>query len=131
MVSSGLTDVAGASSVLLGGVVAYSNAAKTELLGVSPDLLARFGAVSEEIARAMAEGARERFGADIAVSTTGVAGPTGGTADKPVGLVWFAVATPRRTAAVSRQMGPADRYAIRARATSVALDLVRREILGL
>lgn len=129
LVCAALTDVPGSSAMLAGGVVAYANSAKSDLLGVPAGLLARFGAVSEETARAMAEGARERFGADIAVSTTGIAGPAGGTAEKPVGLVWFAVATRERSCATARQLG-SDRFAVRARATAVALDLVRREILG-
>ena len=131
MVSSAITDVPGASRVLTGGVVAYANTAKIDLLSVPPGLLAQFGAVSEETARAMAEGARERLGADIAVSTTGIAGPDGGTADKPVGLVWFGVATKRGTTVKRTLMLSADRHAVRARAASTALDLLRREILGL
>jgi nicotinamide-nucleotide amidase len=130
MVCTAITDVAGASSVLLGGVVAYANTAKIDLLAVPPGLLAQFGAVSEQTACAMAQGARDSFGADIAVSTTGVAGPGGGTADKPVGLVWFAVATAHGTHATVRQISSADRSAVRSRATAVALDLLRREILG-
>ncbi len=85
MVCAAVTDVPGASSVLLGGVVAYANTAKIDLLSVPAGLLAQYGAVSEETARAMAEGARVRFGADIAVSTTGIAGPGGATPEKPVG----------------------------------------------
>lgn len=131
MVSSAITDVEGSSAVLLGGVVAYANSAKTSLLSVPDALLARHGAVSEQTALAMAEGARARFGADIAVSTTGVAGPGGGTADKPVGLVWLAVATSSRTSAYEMRMSSADRYAVRSRATARALDLIRREALGL
>ncbi len=131
MVCAAITDVPGASSVLLGGVVAYSNAAKIDLLSVPSGLLAQYGAVSEETARAMAEGARRRFGADIAVSTTGVAGPGGGTLDKPVGLVWFAIATSEGTQATMRSMTGAGRYAVRSRATAVALDLLRRETLGM
>jgi len=130
MVCAAITDVPGASSVLLGGVVAYANAAKVDLLSVPAGLLAQYGSVSEETARAMAEGARLRFGADIAVSTTGVAGPGGATPEKPVGLVWFAVATAQGTQACMKRMAGADRYAVRSRATAVALDLVRREILG-
>jgi nicotinamide-nucleotide amidase len=131
MVAAAITDIAGASDVLLGGVVAYANSAKADLLSVPPGILAQFGAVSEQTARAMAEGALACFGADIAVATTGIAGPEGGTPDKPVGLVWFAVATAHGTHSKRTLMSSADRYAVRARATSTALDLIRREILGL
>ncbi len=88
-----LTDLPGSSHVLLGGVVAYSNAAKQELLGVAESLLLEHGAVSEPVAAAMAAGARERFGSDCAIATTGIAGPAGGTDEKPVGTVCFAFAT--------------------------------------
>jgi PncC family amidohydrolase len=83
-----LTNVPGSSEYVLGGIIAYSNKAKISLLGVRPETLERHGAVSELTALAMAHGARERFGADIAVSVTGIAGPTGGTPEKPVGLVF-------------------------------------------
>jgi nicotinamide-nucleotide amidase len=130
MVCSAITDVPGSSAVFLGGIVAYANTAKTNLLSVPDALIARHGAVSEQTALAMAEGARVRFGADIAVSTTGVAGPSGGTADKPVGLVWLAVATRSHMSAFEMRMSAADRYAVRSRATARALDLIRREVLG-
>jgi nicotinamide-nucleotide amidase len=131
MVASAITDVPGASAVFVGSVVAYANSSKTDLLSVSTDTLDQYGAVSELTARAMAEGARARFGADIAVSTTGVAGPGGGTVDKPIGLVWLAVATAQGTRSSELRMGSADRPAIRSRATARALDLLRRETLGL
>jgi nicotinamide-nucleotide amidase len=92
-IASRLVDVAGASAMFRGGVVAYSNESKQELLGVPAELLADHGAVSEPVAAAMAEGARARLGADVAVATTGIAGPAGGTAGKPVGTVCFALAT--------------------------------------
>jgi nicotinamide-nucleotide amidase len=88
-----LTDLPGSSQAFQGGVVAYSNAAKLELLGVPKALLEEHGAVSEPVAAAMAAGARERFSADCAIATTGIAGPAGGTDDKPVGTVCFALAT--------------------------------------
>ena len=92
LVSAALTSVSGSSRVVDRGFVTYSNEAKTELAGVDPALIAAHGAVSEPVARAMAEGALARSRADLAVSITGVAGPTGGTPDKPVGTVWFATA---------------------------------------
>ncbi len=92
LVSAAVTDIAGASEVFDRGFITYSNRAKTELLGVSAPLIDRFGAVSSEVARAMADGALQNSAADIAVSITGIAGPSGGSADKPIGLVFIAVA---------------------------------------
>ena len=98
-IASRFTAMPGASAYFLCGVVAYSNEAKTKLLGVDPDAIARHGAVSEEVARQMAEGARRTASADYAVATTGIAGPAGGSAEKPVGTVWIAVSSPERTRA--------------------------------
>ncbi|MFO7976400.1 MAG: CinA family protein [Candidatus Hydrogenedentota bacterium] len=92
LIAHRITNVPGSSDCFLGGVVAYSNALKADLLGVSHQTLAALGAVSEGVAREMAEGARDRFGADITVAVTGIAGPGGGTPEKPVGLVYLAVA---------------------------------------
>lgn len=129
MVASALTTVPGSSAAFLGGIVSYHNDAKRELLGVSAGSLERFGAVSEQVAREMAEGARTRLNADLAVAVTGVAGPDGGTADKPVGLVWFAIASAHGTTAFERRYPASGRDAIRMRATATALDLLRREML--
>lgn len=128
LVGAALTEVPGASDCFLGSIVTYANQAKIDLLDVPPGLLAQYGAVSEECARAMAEGARSRLNADIAVAVTGVAGPSGGTADKPVGLVWFAIADARESRAFSRKFGSSSRGAIRARATATALDSIRRAL---
>lgn len=128
MVAAALTDVAGSSAAFLGSAVTYSNAAKTSLLGVAPRTIETFGAVSEETAREMAEGARTVFAADVAVAVTGIAGPTGGSAEKPVGLVWFAVATSEGVYATERRGLGSARTAVRARATSIALQLLRREV---
>jgi nicotinamide-nucleotide amidase len=125
-----LTDRAGSSAYVLGGLVVYSNAAKAELAGVDPGLIERVGAVSTEVAEALADGARSRLGADIGVGITGVAGPGGGTEAKPVGHVCFSVAGPgdaRLTRAVQLPGGRAD---VRDRSTVVALHLVRRLLLG-
>ncbi len=105
-------------------MVAYANEVKTAELGVSETTLERFGAVSEEAAAAMASGVRERLGADVAVSVTGVAGPGGGTAEKPVGLVFLQAEGP--DGSLARRLDvPGDREAIRGRATAAALHLVR------
>ena len=94
LVAARLTSIPGSSDVVRGGIVAYDNGIKEELLGVSPELLAEHGAVSAEVAAAMATGARERLGVDVAVSVTGIAGPGGGTPEKPVGLVFFHASGP-------------------------------------
>ena len=124
LVAKRVTDVPGSSSVVLGGVVSYANSAKTALLAVPTATLDKHGAVSEETARAMAEGARRRFGATWAVSTTGVAGPTGGSDDKPVGLVWFALAGPAGTTAVKKRFPDFGRERIREMAAAFALRMV-------
>ena len=127
LVAKALTDHPGSSSYFLGAVVAYDNRIKETLLGVSPELLREHGAVSEAVARAMAEGARARLGAAWAVSTTGVAGPDGGTAEKPVGLVHFAVAGPSGTHAESHRFS-GNRDMVRTQAAAKALDLLRRQV---
>lgn len=129
MIAAALTDIAGSSAVFLGGVVSYSNDAKREMLGVSEETLARHGAVSAETAREMAVGCRERFGADLAVSVTGIAGPDGGSADKPVGLVWFGFASSEGVETETRTFW-GDRASVRALATAYALDGFRRRLGG-
>jgi nicotinamide-nucleotide amidase len=125
-----LADPPGASNYLLGGVVAYSNEAKTELLGVPAELIERHGAVSPEVAEAMADGAIERFGADLAVGVTGIAGPDGGTEDKPVGYVCLCVKAPDGPMIARDPVIPGDRRDIRDRACTVSLHLIRRLLLG-
>jgi nicotinamide-nucleotide amidase len=127
-ISARVTAVSGASAVFCGSVVAYSNAAKADLLGVAPDLIEAEGAVSEAVALAMAAGARARLGADIGLATTGIAGPTGGTPDKPVGLVWLAYDDGDTQRAVRLQF-TTDRAVNVALSTTAALDLVRRQLL--
>ena len=125
LVAAKLTDVAGSSDLFLGSVVAYANDVKTRELGVPADVLSAHGAVSAETAAAMAAGVRERLEADVGVSDTGVAGPGGGTAEKPVGLVYLHASGPDGELAGSFNV-PADRETVRARATVAALHLVRR-----
>ncbi|HYE95122.1 MAG TPA: competence/damage-inducible protein A [Rubricoccaceae bacterium] len=122
-----ITRVPGASRYFRGGVVAYDNDVKAGLLGVDRETLDREGAVSEAVARQLAEGARRHLGADLAVATTGIAGPGGGTAEKPVGLVWFGYADARGTHAV-RARFTTDREVNIALAATTALDLVRRQL---
>lgn len=129
IIANRLTNVSGASEVFLEGCVTYSNESKTRLLGVREETLKQFGAVSEEVAREMADGVRTRSGADFGVSTTGIAGPTGGTPDKPVGLVFIGFATPQR-AEVKRYMLLFDRETFKFFASQYALDAVRRELLA-
>lgn len=123
-----LTDVPGSSAYFLGGVVAYSNAVKTALLDVPESILESEGAVSESVVRAMAEGVRARFGSDYGVATSGISGPDGGTEEKPVGLVWIALASAAGTHADSFVF-PVDRTRHRRLTAQVALDWVRRSLL--
>ena len=126
-IASRFTAMAGASAYFLGGVVAYANEAKRDILGVNFDDIIRYGAVSEQVARQMAEGARRATGADYAIATTGIAGPTGGTAEKPVGTVWMAVATPTQTIATQRNCGT-DRGQIINRATAYVIEMLYKEL---
>ena len=96
LIAARLTSVPGSTDVIVGGIVSYANEVKIEQLGVPPELIEEHGAVSAEVAEAMARGARERLGVDVAVSVTGIAGPGGGTEEKPVGLVYFHAETPGR-----------------------------------
>ena len=122
-----LTEIPGSSNMLERGFVVYSNAAKQEVLGVPPETLTRHGAVSGETAVAMAEGALRASRAEVAVSVTGIAGPDGGTAAKPVGLVHFACAEPGGgVAAVARRYGALSRAAIRLAAVEAALDMLEQ-----
>lgn len=128
LVSARLTDVPGASDAFVGGVVSYSNEVKEHQLGVPLAVLVDHGAVSEEVALAMASGARERLGADWGVGITGIAGPTGGTEDKPVGLVHWAVAGPGGVWAEHRVF-PGDRTVVREWSFNRSLDLLRRRLI--
>jgi len=128
-IAAALTGVPGASRVFAGGIVAYGNPVKTAQLGVPEGLLETHGAVSEPVVRAMAEGVRAATGANVGVSATGVAGPGGGTPEKPVGTVWIAVASPAGTTAQLLRLSP-DRATNIARTVVAALDLVRREGMG-
>jgi nicotinamide-nucleotide amidase len=129
MIANRITNVSGSSEVFLNGWVTYSNDSKMKQLGVRAETLKKFGAVSEEVAHEMAENARARSGADYAVSATGIAGPTGGTPDKPVGLVFIGMATPQRTV-VRRHTLVFDRETFKFFVSQYALDMVRRELLG-
>jgi nicotinamide-nucleotide amidase len=129
LLAARLTDRPGSSDYVAGGVVAYSNEAKAQLLGVDPALIEAHGAVSEPVAEAMAAGALQRFGADTTVAITGIAGPGGGTPEKPVGTVCFsAVLAGGRTDTRTLRL-PGNRSDIRERSTTVAMHLLRR-ILG-
>jgi nicotinamide-nucleotide amidase len=131
MLAQYITSVPGSSRYFERGFVTYSNRAKQESLGVPETLLAAYGAVSEPVARAMAEGARRAAGVEWAVSTTGIAGPGGGTGEKPVGLVYIAVTGPDGLTTCNRHLFRGDRGTIQRRATAAALDALRRRLLGL
>ena len=128
LISERLTEVPGSSSYFMEGVVSYSNDAKVRLLGVPSDLIAEYGAVSAPVAEAMAEGIRERAQTDFALSVTGIAGPGGGSEEKPVGLVYIALADDAHTEH-RKLMLPGDRQLIRWRASQAALDLLRRRLI--
>ncbi len=124
LVAGAMTDIAGSSDVFDRGFVTYSNAAKTDMLGVPAEMIIQHGAVSEAVARAMAKRALKHSDADVAVAITGVAGPGGGSAEKPVGLVHFACATKGKTIHLARRFGDLGRAAVREAAVSQALQLV-------
>lgn len=127
MLAERITSVSGSSRYFLGGVVVYSNELKTKLAGVPAELIAEHGAVSREVAIALAEGIRDRTNATLGVGITGVAGPTGGTAEKPVGLVFIAISDGKEHEVVERRL-PGDRERIRLWASFTGLDLVRRKL---
>jgi nicotinamide-nucleotide amidase len=128
LIAQRLTDVAGSSKYFTEGVVAYSNEAKTRTLDVKKKLLLEHGAVSAEVAEAMAVGIRKRAGTDFGLSITGIAGPGGGSEEKPVGLVYIALADDVQTKSRKLQI-PGDRQLVRWRASQAALDLLRRRLI--
>jgi nicotinamide-nucleotide amidase len=128
LLSERLTSVPGSSRYFLGGAIVYANELKTGLADVPPLLLAERGAVSKEVATALAEGIRKRCKSTLGVGITGVAGPGGGTPEKPVGLVYIAVADGKKTEAVERKL-PGDRERVRFYASQIALDMVRRKMI--
>jgi PncC family amidohydrolase len=129
LIGERLTAVPGSSRVFVGGVVAYSNAVKLDLLGVSADTLAAHGAVSEPVAREMASGIARTLGTEAAVAVTGIAGPDGGTEEKPVGTVWIAVLWQGKVRAF-HHVFPGERDLVRRRAAQGALDALRRVLAG-
>jgi nicotinamide-nucleotide amidase len=130
LLAARLTDRAGSSAYVRGAIVAYSDDVKVSQAGVSAELIERHGAVSAEIAQALAEGARERLATDLGVGVTGIAGPDGGSEEKPVGLVWLTVAGPGETIMTRSVNLPGSRADVRDRATTVAMHMIRRALLG-
>ncbi len=127
LVSHRVTNVAGSSDYYRGGIVSYANQAKVGLLGVRPETLAAHGAVSRETALEMAAGARQALAADVGLSVTGIAGPGGGSPDKPVGLTWIAVNTPEGQTA-ERQVWSGDRESVKCQSAEAALVLLLRAL---
>jgi nicotinamide-nucleotide amidase len=125
-----LTERAGSSAWVLGGVVSYANSAKEALVGVPSDMLASYGAVSPQVAGALAEGARSRFGADVGVGITGIAGPGGGTPEKPVGTVHLCVVGPSPEGLPRSVVLPGSRSAVRHRSVGLAMHMLRQLLLG-
>jgi competence/damage-inducible protein CinA-like protein len=130
LMAARLTERPGSSAHFAGGIVAYSNEVKAELVGVDPELIERFGAVSTEVAEALADGAAERFGVAVGVGITGIAGPDGGTEEKPVGLVCFSVCSSDGARITRSVRLPGGRADIRDRSTTVAMHLLRRLLVG-
>jgi nicotinamide-nucleotide amidase len=130
LMAARLTDRAGSSSYFAGGAVVYSNAAKVQLAGVDPTLIERVGAVSVEVAEALATGAAQRFDAELGIGITGIAGPAGGTEDKPVGTVCFSVCARQGGRLTRRARLPGGRHDIRDRSVTVTMHLLRRLLLG-
>ncbi len=130
LIAGALTSVAGSSEAVYGGFVTYANEAKQKMIGVRAETLDAHGAVSEEVAREMAEGARRVSGITYAVAVTGIAGPGGGTADKPVGLVWFGLAGPDGTVAEKHLFGDLGRAEVREATVMTALGMLKSALLA-
>lgn len=124
LIAAALTDIPGASAALYGGFITYSNTAKSRMIQVPPRLIHDYGAVSNQVARAMADGARNTARVDIAVSATGIAGPDGGSEKKPIGLVYVAVSTDLATVVIEHRFGDIGRDEVRKATVAAALDLV-------
>jgi nicotinamide-nucleotide amidase len=128
LIAAALTEIAGSSDVVDRGFVTYSNAAKAEMLGVPAEMIASYGAVSEPVARAMAEGALQRSNAAVTIAVTGIAGPGGGSPDKPVGTVWLGCACRRDPTITECRVFPGDRSAIRTATVLRAFELIRSAV---
>lgn len=129
LIANCITNVPGASEVFFAGYVTYANASKADILNVDPKLIEKHGAVSELVARAMADGARRRAGSTYALATTGIAGPSGGSPEKPVGTVYIGLASAESETAVKKFFFPTDRETFKQLATAAALDLLRRKLV--
>lgn len=123
LIAAALTDIAGSSDAVFGGYVTYDNRAKSEMIGVEEELIEIWGAVSESVAEAMAEGAQETAGVEVALAVTGIAGPGGGSAEKPVGLVYLACTTAAGTTVVEKRFGDIGRQQVREATVVAALEL--------